>query len=496
MAFRRGRFPLTSFNLALVLLTLAGLGCAAAALVFALRADRLRAQVRETQDRLTTTSRENARLMNMVEYDDLTSARSRRYMHELFATRPQTGRNAMIFMDLDNFKSVNDGYGHRAGDALLRRIADGLGAACKEGEVLFRLGGDEFCVYLENTPVPEAVRRAKTFVATVSECRIDIAGVQVRRTASAGVARIDKGQDLVGALYYADEALYAAKQSGGNALRVTEGETLRSMIARRTSPRAEDMAEAIRREEVTYFVQPIFDTALGQAVGVEALLRWVRSDGRVLLPEKFLDAMTENQACQIIPPVRTTATVSTMFSGLGERFYTAFNISSRILEASTLENSAHLDALIGDLDPAHTVFELVENAAIRNIDKTRYLLDQLRERGVRVALDDFGTGMSNLHWLNALNVDMVKIDKSFVRGLGTPGQDTSILRALHDMSQSMGFDVIAEGVETEAALEVLQEIGITRAQGYLLGRPERPDYWHSRLSQAPGQVETVLPRLA
>ena len=483
---------MTSFNLALVILTLAGMACAAAALYFAIRGDRLRSQLQDVRDRLASTSRENMRLMHMVEYDDLTSARSRRYMRELFASKPQDGKNAMIFMDLDNFKSVNDGFGHRAGDTLLRAIADGLRKACMEGEVLFRLGGDEFCVFLENTSVPEAVERAKSFVAIVSECKVDIDGVQVRRTASAGVARIDKGQDLVGALYYADEALYAAKKSGGNALRVTEGETLRSMIARRTSPRPEDMAEAIRREEVTYFVQPIFDTRIGKAVGVEALIRWVRSDGRVLLPEKFLDAMIGNQANQIIPPVRSTSTVSTQFSGLGDRFFCAFNISSRFLEASTLEGSDLIDDLIGDLDPAHTVLELVENAAIQNIEKTRYLLDLLRERGVRVALDDFGTGMSNLHWLSSLNVDMVKIDKSFVRGLGETGKDTSILRALHSMSQSMGFDVIAEGVETEAALEVLQEIGIYTAQGYLLGRPERPEYWHARLSQGLDGVSSPL----
>lgn len=426
---------------------------------------------------------ENARLLHMVETDDLTAARSRRYMRELFARKRQDGSNAMVFLDLDNFKSVNDGYGHRAGDALLRRIADKLLAAAQEGEILFRLGGDEFCFYLQAATVPEARERAKTFLDTIRTSHVIVDGVSISRTASAGVSRVSAGQDLVGALYYADEALYAAKQAGGNIACVTEGETLRSMIARRTGPRPEELAEAIRRDEVTYFVQPIFDIFEERAVGVEALMRWVRSDGRVLLPEKFLDAMIDCQSTRNAPPLKAAARIASQFAEL-EDFYCAFNISAQFLEQSRGDSSALIERLLLGLDPTKTVFEIVESVVIGNPQETGYVLDQLRERGARVALDDFGTGLSNLQRLNTLNVDIVKIDRSFVQGLGTANRDTSILSALYDMSRGMGFDIVAEGVETQAELDVLQQIGITKAQGYFLGRPERAEHWQRRLQQA------------
>lgn len=443
---------------------------------------KMRGQAQIAAEQIQSLTSENVRLLRMVECDDLTSARSRRYMRELFARTRQDGRNVLAFFDLDNFKSVNDGFGHRAGDALLRCIADNLKSASREGEIVFRVGGDEFGVYMQSVALDDAVSRAENFVTTISKSSITVDGIEIRRTASAGVTRVAAGQDLVGALYYADEALYSAKKSGGNMLRVTEGETLRSMIARRTGPRPEDIAEAVRREEVTYFVQPVFDTRTGRAVGVEALLRWMRSDGRVLLPNKFLNAMEDSQTANLVPPVRTAAKVANLFSEFDDDFYCAFNISSHLLECPRQDSDQLIDNLLGSLDPRQTVFELVENVAIRNLDHTRRLLDRLRERGVRVALDDFGTGMSNLHWLNKLNVDIVKIDKSFVRGVDAKGHDKSILQALHELSHKMGFDVVAEGVETEAELAALQEIGIHYAQGYLLGRPAKAEYWQSRLS--------------
>ncbi len=398
---------------------------------------------------------ENARLHNMVEFDDLTAARSRRHLRALFAGHRQDGRNAMIFVDLDEFKSVNDGFGHRAGDGFLRRIAQALRRECREGEILIRHGGDEFCIYLQNVPLPEAARRAEAFVRVVQATSMEVGGVAVQRTASAGVARIDPGQDMMGALYYADEALYAAKQAGGNCVRITEGETLKSMIARRTGPRAEDIAEAIRREEITYFVQPIYDTRAGQALGVEALMRWVRSDGDVLLPGKFIDMMTRSPNRALSPPVSAAAEVARGFAQVSDQLFCAFNISSRFLEGPVEDNMAFARALTSGIAPSQLVLELVESAAIRNPERALETLRQLRGHGIRIALDDFGTGFSNLERLQQFEVDIVKIDRRFLRGLGRGQGDRGILRALHALSQDMGFTVIAEGVETEATLRAL-----------------------------------------
>ena len=459
-------------------------GLALAAFYLALRQSKRAAEeTAALRERNSALVAENARLLNMVEFDDLTDARSRRYLRELFARSRQDGTNAMIFVDLDEFKSVNDGFGHRAGDGFLRRIAQALRDECRETETLFRHGGDEFCIYLQGIALPEAVQRAGTFVQVVRETSVDVSGVNVRRTASAGVAQVDPGQDMMGALYYADEALYAAKQAGGNCVRATEGETLKTMIARRTGPRAEDLAEAIRREEITYYVQPIYDTRAGRAVGVEALIRWVRSDGDVLLPAKFIDMMTRSQHRELSPPDSVSVDVAQSFCPANDRLYCAFNISSRFLERSVEDNMHFARSLTRGLDPSQVVLELVESAAIRNPERARDMLLQLRAHGIRIALDDFGTGFSNLERLQEYEVDIVKIDRRFVHGLGTGQGDRGILRALHALSLDMGFSVIAEGVETEQELRALQEIGIYDAQGYLLGRPETVSYWQSRIGQ-------------
>lgn len=440
-------------------------------------------QLAALNERVTVMAAENARLLHMVEFDDLTAARSRRYLRVLFSRSRQDGTNAMIFVDLDEFKSVNDGFGHRAGDVFLRQVAQALTGACRERETLFRHGGDEFCIYLEQVEMDVAVAHARDFVKTVSDTIVAIDGVKVRRTASAGVARIDAGQDMMGALYYADEALYAAKQAGGNLVKVTEGETLKSMIARRTGPRAEDVAEAIRKEEITYFVQPVFDTLAGHAIGVEALIRWVRADGDVLLPEKFIDVMAGNYHSNLAAPPGAATQVVNAFSAANTGVYCAFNISSRFLERSIEANLRFANKLTKGFDPSKFVFEIVESSVIRNPERTRDLLEQLRAQGIRIALDDFGTGFSNLERLQQYQVDIVKIDRRFVQGLGSARVDSGILRALYDLSCSMGFMVIAEGVETEQELAALQDIGIYNAQGYLLGRPERVSYWQNRIAK-------------
>lgn len=425
--------------------------------------------------------RARGELLDMLDRDDLTSARSRRYMRGVFAADGQHGRNALVFIDIDRFKSVNDGYGHKAGDALLCAIADALVAAARENEEVFRIGGDEFGVYLRDTDLDAATARAEELRLLVNAVSISVDGVRVQRTASVGSAQIERGQDFVGALYYADEAQYAAKTAGGNRVRANEGETLRSMIARRTGPRTEDLARALSCDEVIYHVQPIFDTQRGRPIGVEALIRWQRPDGRLMMPHQFLDVMSGAYAAGLRPPLGRAAQVARAFTGAQEDIFCAFNISSAFLETDIQGDKGLVDQLLEGLDPRRTVFEIVERAVIRNPAHTRSLLCALQEKGVRVALDDFGTGTNNLERLQDIDVDIVKIDRRFVRGVDGGGADIGILRALLDMSRDMRFMIIAEGVETQAELEILNEIGIWNAQGFLLGRPNTAAHWTATL---------------
>jgi diguanylate cyclase (GGDEF)-like protein len=434
-------------------------------------------------------------LAQMVDTDDLTDARSRRHMRAIFERETQNGQNALIFIDLDNFKSVNDGYGHKAGDALLRALAEALVGEARENETVFRIGGDEFGVYLRDVDLERATCRAERLREVIAGVSICVDTIRVRRTGSVGVARIERGQDFVGALYYADEAQFAAKCAGGNAVRANSGETLRSMIARRTSPRAEDLAKAISRNEVTYHVQPIFDTRVGCAIGVEALIRWQRPDGRLLLPHQFLDMLTVNyNNADLHPPLEVANGVASAFTGSSEDIFCAFNISSAFLELNLEDDARWADRLLDGLNPRRTVFEIVERAVIRNPVATKRLLSRLRAEGVRVALDDFGTGFSNLERLQEFDVDIVKIDRRFVQGINEPGADLGILRALQEMSQDMNFEIIAEGVESEAELATLQSLGIWNAQGFYLGRPESAEHWSAALglTQPPPARPTPL----
>ena len=472
------------------LMVFVGGGVVLIALIFVIYSwitmSRLRARLAHEQCR-------SAGLVEMVETDDLTSAYSRRYMRNIFSQEAQFGQNATAFIDLDNFKSVNDGYGHKSGDALLKVISDKLVGLASPNEVVFRIGGDEFGVYMRDVDLNAATVRAERFQSAISEATIFVDGFTVSRSASVGVARIEKGQDLVGALYYADEAQYAVKSKGGNAVLANTGATLRSMIQRRTGPRAEDLAAAIKRNEVTYHVQPVFNTNTGAAIGVEALIRWQRSDGRVILPDQFIDVMTGNYNARVTPPLAAANKIADAFTRGPENIYCAFNISSGFLDRTVEDDDAWVQDLLAPLNPHRTVFEIVEHAVIRNMEKTRMLLNRLQAEGVRIALDDFGTGFSNLERLQQLNVDIVKIDRLFVRSIDQPGADIGILSALLDMSQAMGFEIIAEGVETEAECKKLRDLGIYNMQGFLLGRPDTAENWVGKLGLERSTIGTVLP---
>lgn len=453
---------------------------------------KLRASNHAMRTKLRRLEIERRDLVRLVNYDDLTSAHSRHFVRSLFQNELQDGRNSIMFIDLDNFKSVNDGYGHKVGDTLLRAIANALQSAALPNEVVFRVGGDEFAIYMRRTGIEEGLLRARAINEIVASVSIVADGVPITRTASIGVATIDAGQDFAGALYYADEAQYSAKSSGGNTSLANTGDTLRTMIARRTGPRVEDVARALERDEVTYFVQPIFDTLNNRPVGVEALLRWQRNDGRLFLPDQFIDVLTDRNATRLAPPFEKANRIARSFTGGDLDLFFSFNISAGMLDYDDSDFHDLCQKHLVGLEPSNVVFEIVESAMIRDVAKARHFLQVLRDKGVRVALDDFGTGFSNLERLQELNVDIVKIDRRFVRGIEQGGVDTGILRALYELAIAMDFDIIAEGIESPAELEALHAIGIYHGQGYLLGRPARAEFWLKEFGLGQQQATSAL----
>ncbi len=424
----------------------------------------------------------NTTLTDFVDADDLTNAKSRRFLSDRLDRTARKRTHGLLFVDLDDFKSVNDGYGHEVGDALLKAIAAAMVARCRNGDFVARLGGDEFCVFLEGCDLEQATATADRFCAAVAGASVYAGKTRVWRTASIGVTSLEPDQDLVDALIVADAATYEAKGRGSNRA-VAADEIVRDQLAQRQAkPTTEELAQALKEDEITYFVQPIFDLNTDQAVGVEALIRWVKPDGTILGPDIFLDLMTANYARDLRPPLVTANKLATTFTSMDPPLFCAWNISSSFLGRNLPDDPKWIYDLLNGVDPKRTVFEIVESAVIANPETTRRLLHMLRDAGIRVALDDFGTGLSNLERLVEYPVDIVKIDRSFVSRIGQ-GANTAILKGLVAMRDSMGFEIIAEGVETQEQLDRVQALGISHAQGFLLGEPGPGDHWERILSE-------------
>lgn len=414
----------------------------------------------------------NSKLSRYVDLDDLTAAQSRRYLVDRIDRHKRRETHALLYVDLDEFKTVNDTYGHDVGDALLIKVTDAMVAACRPGDFVARLGADEFCVFLKG-------------------CDLERAGRRVIRTASIGVCELRPDQSMEDALNVADAALYEAKSKGKNQILVADQDVVLRMRQKQSRPSAEEVGAALENGEITYFVQPIFDLEQDRIEGVEALIRWVKPDGEILLPGQFLDLMADSYKRGVRPPLEEANVAAIGFSKLDPPIYCGWNISSKFLNNTVLPgaDAEWLKALFNGLPPEMTVFEIVESTVIENPEATKTLIIRLRSKGVRIALDDFGIGMSNLERLLEYPIDIVKIDRSFVQSL-TRGSREGIMRGLVEMSKTMGFEIIAEGIETQNQLDLVRAAGITHAQGYFLGKLGTADYWLKEILRRRSQKTT------
>ena len=257
---------------------------------------------------------------------------------------------------------------------------------------------------------------AHRFLRAVVEANVEVAGRRVIRTASIGVCELRPDQKMESALNVADAALYEAKSKGKNQILAGDHEVVRRMRQKQSRPSAEEVGAALENGEITYFVQPIFDLEQDRIEGVEALIRWVKPDGEILLPGQFLDLMADSYKRGVRPPLEAANEAAIGFSKLDPPIYCGWNISSKFLNNTVIPglDADWLKALFNGLPPEMTVFEIVESTVIDNPAATKTLIKTLRSRGMRIALDDFGIGMSNLERLLEYPIDIVKINRSFV----------------------------------------------------------------------------------
>jgi diguanylate cyclase (GGDEF)-like protein len=385
---------------------------------------------------------------------------------------------AVLYIDVDEFKRINDTLGHLAGDALLERVGNRIAAATATG-ITARPGGDEFVVVVVG-PVDEGeagrVAGAITDALTVS---FDLRGRDVRVTASIGIARLDGATTAEEILARADAAMYTAKRAGKGMTAVFDPAMFAELQARLELEG--ELRQALDRDELHLEYQPILDLATGRIVDLEALLRWDHPSGRNVGPAEFIPVAEESG---LIVPLgqfvlaRALADLRGLEDELGpaRRPMMSVNLSARQLgDPGLVEVVA---AALADAGVAGSALrlEITETAMLVGLESAADTIAALRSLGASVVIDDFGTGYSALDYLKRFVVDGVKIDRSFVAGLGRLGPDDAIVTASIAFAHALGLEVTAEGIETRAQLDRLAELGCERGQGYLIGRSTRIEH--------------------
>jgi diguanylate cyclase (GGDEF)-like protein/PAS domain S-box-containing protein len=402
------------------------------------------------------------------------------YLHEALAVTAQDGiPPAVLFVDIDRFKIVNDSMGHSCGDELLAQVARRLRSSMRPSDVIARFGGDEFAVLLREVRHSEdAVLAAQRLGDSLIEpFRIDRAEVYVN--VSIGIALADSGSDVEGLLRDADSAMYRAKATGGSS-HVVFDETVRAVCSRRMDIES-GLHRAIAGGELSLAYQPIVETATGMRTGFEALLRWHRPNGEVISPAEFIPIAEESGT--IVPIgawVMDEACRQARAWRAAHRSLPPLTIAVNVSTRQLLD-PAFFDAAVSasqSIYPDVLTLEITESAAAQICDAALATLDELVRRGVRIALDDFGTGESSLARLRTLPVHTLKIDRQFIADISGSEEDESLVRAILAMADALGLTAVAEGVETQPQAAILRKAGCTLAQGYLFGRPLPADEIH------------------
>ncbi|MFZ5549670.1 MAG: putative bifunctional diguanylate cyclase/phosphodiesterase [Pseudomonadota bacterium] len=385
------------------------------------------------------------------------------------------GRNraklAVLFIDLDGFKPVNDSFGHGTGDKVLRQAAQRLQALARESDTVARVGGDEFLLLMEDVPsLADCARLASRVVKALSQ-PIDIGDRQVEIGASIGIALYPdhgQGDKLV---VNADAAMYAAKRAGGNTYAVFESHMDSDALDQLSLQ--SDLRHAVARGELQLHYQPKIDGHRGQIHGVEALLRWNHPTRGMVGPMLFIPLAERfgliNALGQWV--IEETCRQIHDWAQIGIRMRVAINLSVHQLREADLVDRIQQALQRHQVEPAQLLCEITESVAMEDIKATQTAFEGLARIGVFLSIDDFGTGYSSLSYLRQLPARQLKIDRSFIKDLQTSGDARAVVDAVVRLAHALGLRVVAEGVETEGQRDVLLALGCDELQGYLFAKP-------------------------
>jgi diguanylate cyclase (GGDEF)-like protein/PAS domain S-box-containing protein len=418
-------------------------------------------------------------LRQLAFHDPLTLLANRnlfrdRVQHSLAMARRGQLQVAVMFLDLDNFKNINDSFGHDAGDRLLQAVAQRLVTTLRSSDTVARLGGDEFAVLIEGVSIAAEVERTAAALVEALEQPFLLSATEVRVSASIGVAMSSPHAGAESLLSKADIAMYHAKSSGKNRF-VAFRPQMQELLLERVRLEA-DLARALENEEIYLVYQPIVDLATRSLLGVEALVRWRHPELGVLSPSQFIQVAEEcgqivKLGCWVLSKAcRDVRAWRGAIAG-GEGLRVSVNISGRHLQHGGLVRDVGRALEESGLEASNLVIELTESTIMHDTDANLGRLRDLKALGVRLAIDDFGTGYSSLSYLHRFPIDILKIDHSFVSRLTNTDNGPELARAVITLSETLGLDTVAEGIEYEPQVAELLALGCVAGQGFLFSKP-------------------------
>src|ERR1700730_30211 len=426
-----------------------------------------------THEDITERQKAEAKISFMAAHDALTSLPNRRSLREQierrFANRSRDQKFALLCLNLDRFKSVNDTLGHSYGDMLLQLAAKRIAGCLREGDVIACLGGDEFAILQGGIKQPNEATTLAARIIEIATAPFDLKGHQVVMAASIGVAIAPTdGTDADQLLKSADTALYRAKTRGRGSYRFFESEMDTLLQARRALEL--DLRKALVNGEFELYYQPLVNLEKQEISGFEALIRWNHPERGLVSPLEFIPLAEETA---LIVPIGEWV----LRQACGEamkwpsQIRMAVNLSPIQFKERNLPQTVMSALAHSGLPAKRLELEITESVLLVNDDSTLETLHQLRNLGVRISMDDFGTGYSSLSYLRSFPFDKIKIDQSFVHDLASNADSKAIIRAVTGLGSGLGMTTLGEGVETQEELEYLKREGCTEAQGYFFSKP-------------------------
>jgi diguanylate cyclase (GGDEF)-like protein len=422
----------------------------------------LKDQIKEAETRLAQAALQ----------DPLTGLGNRKRFSQRLSTilgaPQQPGRDALMFIDVDEFRLVNDTKGYAAGDQTLKSLADNLKSICGNPDVIYRVGGDEFCIILQDLDSKQAFELGQRLMLQIRTGATGFA--EIGLTVSVGIATIEPGIGMEELVSRADSALYAAKAAGKNQCMVYQSDSEDIVAIRSESEWYSRIKEAICLQRLEMFYQPVVELRTRKLYCQEALIRYVGDNGLRHLPGEFLPAAERFSLMPEIDQYVIRRVLAELPNQSEEKI--AINLSGQSIGRSDLSEFIKTTLEESKIEPRRVIFEITETVFIKNLERAHLLVTDLQKIGCTFFLDDFGAGFSSLSYMRNLPVDAVKIDGAFLKNIESNPVDFALLQSINEIAHLLGKRTVAEHVNSESIHQLLEKIGIDYGQGYYLGRPE------------------------